>query len=180
MTDGAPHRDGWLVIIDAQAIFADPASPWGSPMWPTAMAGIAALASDFGPERTIATRFVADAGLGGSWTPYYRDWPFALVPDADPLYGLVPGIEELAGAVITEPTFGKWSPRLRAVTGEQPALTLAGVATDCCVLATALPAADAGATVRVAAKACAGSTTENHERALSAMDLFGPQIIIDR
>ena len=46
------------------------------------------------------------------------------------------------------------------------------------MIATAIPAADAGATVRVLADACAGSTPENHERALAAMALFAPQIVI--
>jgi nicotinamidase-related amidase len=46
------------------------------------------------------------------------------------------------------------------------------------VIATALPAADAGATVRVIESACAGSTPENHAQAIGAMALFGPQIVI--
>ena len=62
--------------------------------------------------------------------------------------------------------------------GPQPRLTLGGVSTDCCIIATALPAADAGATIRVPAAACAGSTLENHAAALQVMALFGPQIVI--
>ena len=54
------------------------------------------------------------------------------------------------------------------------------MSTDCCVIATALPAADAGASVRVIAAACAGSTAENGERALAALELFGPQITVVR
>jgi nicotinamidase-related amidase len=80
--------------------------------------------------------------------------------------------------VVTEPTFGKWGAALRAIVGAQPRIALAGVSTDCCVIATALPAADAGATVRVLAAACAGSSPDNHQRALDAMALFGPQITI--
>jgi hypothetical protein len=38
--------------------------------------------------------------------------------------------------------------------------------------------ADAGMTVEVAARACAGSSPENHEHALATMALFGPQISI--
>jgi nicotinamidase-related amidase len=80
--------------------------------------------------------------------------------------------------VVTAGTFGKWNADLRAIVGEQPMLTLAGVSTDCCVISTALPAADAGATVRVVAEACAGSTEENHTHALAVMALFGPQITV--
>lgn len=177
-TPATPDPEGWLVVIDPQAVFADPAtSPWGSPMWSSAVPRIAALAAAHGRARTIVTRFVADPSLGGSWVPYYEEWPFALVPDGDPLYAVVPELAEVAGQVVTAGTFGKW-PALHDLVGDEPLLTLTGVSTDCCVLSTALPAADAGATVRVVADACAGSTPENHERALAAMALYAPQVTI--
>jgi nicotinamidase-related amidase len=170
--------DGWLVVIDPQAVFADPGtSPWGSPMWADTVPTIAGLATAYGPDRTIVTRFVADPALGGSWGPYYEAWPFALVPDADPLYAVVPELVEAAGHVVTAGTFGKW-PALRGLVGDGAHLTLTGVSTDCCVLSTALPAADAGATVRVVASACAGSSADNHARALAAMALYAPQITL--
>ena len=117
-------------------------------MWAATVPRIAELAASFGPARTVVTRFVADPSLGGSWVPYYRDWPFALVPDSDPLYAVVPELADVAGHVVTAGTFGKW-PVLRDLVGTDAHLTLTGVSTDCCVLSTALPAADAGATVRV-------------------------------
>ena len=170
--------DGWLVVIDPQAVFADPAtSPWGSPMWRATAPRIAALAASFGPARTVVTRFVADPSLGGSWVPYYEEWPFALVPGDHPLYAMVPELRGAAAHVLTAGTFGKW-PVLRDLVGDDAHLTLTGVSTDCCVLSTALPAADTGATVQVVADACAGSTPENHERALAAMALYAPQITI--
>jgi nicotinamidase-related amidase len=171
--------DHWLVLIDPQEIFASPQrSAWGSSMFAAALPRMRALADDFGPERTVITRFVADPALGGSWAPYYRDWPFALVPDADPLYAVVPELAETTRHTVTEPTFGKWTEALREIVGAQPTITLAGVSTDCCVLSTALPAADAGASVRVVAEGCAGSSPQNHERALAAMALYAPQITV--
>ena len=80
-------------------------------------------------------------------------------------------------AALSAGTFGKW-PVLRDIVGDDAHVTLTGVSTDCCVLSTALPAADAGATVRVAAAGCAGSSLENHARALAAMALYGPQITL--
>ena len=97
-TTAPDPEDGWLVVIDPQVVFADPgASPWGSPMWAATVPRIAELAASFGPARTVVTRFVADPSLGGSWEPYYRDWPFALVPDSDPLYAVVPELADVAG-----------------------------------------------------------------------------------
>jgi nicotinamidase-related amidase len=173
-----PADDGWLVVVDPQSVFADPAtSPWGSAMWADTVPHIVALALAYGPARTVVTRFVADPSIGGSWRPYYDAWPFALVPGSDPLYAVVPELDGAAEHVVTAGTFGKW-PVLRDLVGDDAHLTLAGVSTDCCVLSTALPAADAGATVRVVASACAGSSPDNHARALAAMALYGPQITL--
>jgi nicotinamidase-related amidase len=57
-------------------------------------------------------------------------------------------------------------------------MVLVGVSTDCCVLSTALAAADAGVHVRVVADACAGLSEGDHRRALDAMALYGPLIEI--
>ncbi|MBD3783914.1 MAG: isochorismatase family protein [Micrococcales bacterium] len=173
-----PGPDERLVVVDPQVVFADPGtSPWGSPMFAGAVGRMRELADAFGPERTVVTRFVADPGLGGSWGPYYAEWPFALVPDDDPLYAVVPELAEVTQTVVTAGTFGKW-PVLRAVVGASGRVTVAGVATDCCVISTVLPMADAGVTVEVVGAACAGSTPENHERALAAMALFAPQVTV--
>jgi nicotinamidase-related amidase len=176
---GPVGEGDWLVVVDPQSIFADPAtSPWGSPMWAETVPRVVDLARAYGPERTVLTRFVARPDLGGSWASYYDDWPFALVPPDDDLYAVVPELAGSAAHTVTAGTFGKWNADLRAITGDQPSLTLAGVSTDCCVIATALPAADAGARVRVVGDACAGSTTADHEHALAVMVLFGPQITV--
>ena len=74
------------------------------------------------------------------------------------------------------PTFSKWGGAIRALIGPTPRLVLTGYATDCCVISTALAAADAGASVRVIADACAGSNDENHAEALHLMSLYDPQI----
>jgi nicotinamidase-related amidase len=178
VTSTQPVDGGWLVVVDPQAVFADPAtSPWGSAMWAETVPRIAALAAAYGPARTVVTRFVADPALGGSWARYYEDWPFAVVPGDDPLYAVVPELAGMADHVLTAGTFGKW-PLLRQVVGDDAHVTLTGVSTDCCVLSTALPAADAGATVRVVTSGCAGSTLENHARALAAMALYAPQITL--
>ena len=178
MSPTPPVDDGWLVVVDPQAVFSDPVtSPWGSAMWADTVPHIVALATAYGPARTVVTRFVADPSLGGSWGPYYDAWPFALVPGSHPLYAVVPELDGAAEHVVTAGTFGKW-PVLRDLVGDDAHVTLAGVSTDCCVLSTALPAADAGATVRVVASACAGSSPDNHARALAAMALYGPQITL--
>lgn len=168
--------DAWLVIVDPQRVFADPASPWGSPMFDNALPALRRLAERF-HGRTIVTRWVAPDHPFGSWVPYLEAWPFAKVPPTDALYDLVPPVAALDALVLTATTFGKWGV-VERVTGSAPHLVLAGVATDCCVLSTALAAADGGATVTLVADACAGSTPENHAAALQVMSLYAPQITI--
>ena len=53
---------------------------------------------------------------------------------------------------------------------------LAGVSTDCCVLSTALAAADAGTPVRVVGDACAGADDDSHAAALRILQLQSPLI----
>ncbi len=167
----------WLVGIDLQHVFGDPVSPWASAQYPRAVEGTRRLLPAFA-GRTVLTRFVAPAAPSGAWVPYYADWPFALVPDDDPLYALAPELGGLDVPVVTEPTFGKWGPALaRAVQGAE-ALVLTGVSTDCCVLSTALAAADAGVAVQVVTDACAGSSEPDHRRALEAMALYAPLVTL--
>jgi nicotinamidase-related amidase len=170
-------RDPWLVAVDLQVIFADPASAWRTPRFADAAAATTALLPAFA-DRVVCTRFVAPEQPSGAWVAYYQDWPFALVPPTDPLYDLVEPFAGLAGPVVSAPTFGKWGPALLDVVGPDAPLVLAGVSTDCCVLSTALAAADAGRAVSIVADACAGLTEVDHQRALDAMALYAPLIEI--
>jgi nicotinamidase-related amidase len=168
----APEPRGRLVVVDLQHVFGDVDSPWHVPRFEEVRPRIRRLVAAFG-QRVVWTRFVAPAQPAGAWTAYYEEFPFALQrPDAY-LYRLV----EDAGAhpVVTATTFGKWGPALAEAVGDGP-VTVAGVATDCCVISTVLSAADAGVPVRVVADACAGSSDEDHDRAVRIMGLYAPLV----
>ncbi|SDQ34463.1 isochorismatase family protein [Quadrisphaera sp. DSM 44207] len=177
---GRPLPDGaWLVLVDVQRVFADDASPWCTPGLRPLLPRLRDLAGAF-PGRTASTRFVAPARPQGAWVDYYAQWPFALQPPQAPLYDLLPGVVPDGTPVVTRTTFGKWDERedgLRPLTGGR-ALVLAGVSTDCCVLSTALAAADAGVAVHVVADACAAPVAADHERALAALDLYAPLVTL--
>lgn len=166
-----------LVVVDMQHVFADPASPWATPGYAEAAAGVRRLVPAFAGS-TVWTRFVAPAEPTGAWRAYYEQWPFALVPEADPLWTIDPSLGPGGDAIVSAPTFGKWGDALAAAVGTAEELVVAGVSTDCCVLSTALAAADAGRAVVVASDACAGLSEEDHERALAAMALYAPLIRI--
>jgi nicotinamidase-related amidase len=173
MTPAAPMTpEGWLVVIDLQHVFGDEDSPWTVPRFAEVRPRIRQLADAFG-DRVVWTRFVAPAEPVGAWKDYYAEFPFALQPPDARLYRLVedPGSRPFVDAT----TFGKWGPELAGIVGEGP-LTVTGVATDCCVISTVLPAADAGVAVRVVTDACAGSSDEDHERALRVMSLYAPLV----
>ncbi|MFJ3380960.1 cysteine hydrolase family protein [Curtobacterium sp. NPDC090217] len=198
MTPAPDTGDAWLVVIDMQRVFTGD-SQWAAPRYDDAAAGIQRLLPRFS-DRTVRTRFVAPEHPQGAWGDYYRDWPFALVPADDPLYDLTEPFAALDGPVVTETSFGKWGTGLshalgrhaapqaprraepargaQSVVGDQPHLVLTGVSTDCCVLSTALAAADAGARVTVVADACAGASDAHHERALVTMRLYAPLITV--
>lgn len=176
-TEPATDREPWLLVVDAQRIFADPASDWASPFWEGAWERIRELTAAVGPERTLLTRWLPTADRSTAWGDYFAAWPFADVPATDPLYALVDGAAELsAHPTIDEPSFGKWGPQLAGVVGHAPQLLVTGVSTDCCVITTVLAAADAGAHVTVVADACAASAAENATAALHTMSLFPPQV----
>lgn len=168
----------WLIVIDPQNIFAAPDSAWGSPFFADTMPSIAELAAAFG-ERVIVTRWMPTADRSTSWGDYFAAWPFADRPPSDPLFDLVPAAAGLSPhPTLDLPTFGKWGAEIEGIVGRGAHVVLAGVSTDCCVLSTALAAADAGAHVTVAADACAGSSAENHVAALHVMRLYPPQITL--
>jgi nicotinamidase-related amidase len=167
--------EGWLLVVDLQHVFGDEGSPWLAPRFEEIRPRIRELVEAFG-DRVVWTRFVAPDRPTGAWKEYYESFPFALQPPDAPLYALVddPG----SARVVDATTFGKWGPQLAALVGEGP-LTVTGVATDCCVISTVLPAADAGVPVRVVSDACAGSSDDDHDRALRVMSLYAPLVWVN-
>ncbi|TYP88057.1 cysteine hydrolase family protein [Blastococcus xanthinilyticus] len=170
--DGTAGTDGWLVVVDLQHVFGEEDSPWTAPRFEEVRPRIRRLVDAFG-DRVVWTRFVAPAEPVGAWQEYYEQYDFARQPPDAHCYQLV---EDPAGRpVVDAHTFGKWGPDLAEVVGQGP-LTVAGVATDCCVLSTVLPAADAGVRVRVVTDACAGAGDDEHERALQVMGGYAPLV----
>ena len=167
-----------LVVVDMQEVFAEPGGPWAAPRFAETLEPIERLVAAFAP-RVVFTRFVAPAEPRGAWVEYYETFPFALAPPDADLYRLVPRMAPHAAAgTLDTTTMSKWRPELAEAVGPGGEMVLAGVATESCVLATALAAADAGVHVRVAADACAGADDAAHEHALAVMRIWAPLIEI--
>ncbi|MCH4250256.1 MAG: cysteine hydrolase [Microbacteriaceae bacterium] len=165
----------WLLAIDMQRIFAEPDSPWATPEFDRAKAGLDRLIPKFS-GRVAFTRFLAPTNPSGAWVPYYRDWPFALDPAHLDQYDLVAEYADIPAPIIDRPGFGKWDAAAASLLGMPEHLVVGGVSTDCCVLSTVLAAIDAGVSVDVVSDASAGLSPADHQRALDAMGLYQPQV----
>jgi nicotinamidase-related amidase len=158
-----------------QRVFGEPGSDWLAPRFAQIVGPVAELAQALAPQ-VIFTRFVAPAKPAGAWQRYYEQWPFALQPPDARIYELVDDFAANAGPTLDATTFGKWEAGLRDRVGPGGRLVLAGVSTDCCVLSTALAAADDGVAVQVVSDACAGVSDEAHAQALDIMRLYAPLV----
>jgi len=165
----------WLAVIDMQRVFAEPDSAWFTPRFAEIVGPVRELVAALRPRVTL-TRFVAPEVPAGAWRRYYEQWPFALQPPGARIYQLAADFGAGPGPTLDATTFGKWGPELAASVGAGGRLVLAGVSTDCCVLSTAVAAADAGVAVQVVADACAGLSDESHAQALAILRLYGPLI----
>jgi nicotinamidase-related amidase len=168
---------GVLAVIDMQRVFAESDSPWATPRYAQAAVGVLRILPAF-RDRVVFTRFIAPSEPVGAWRPYYEQWPFALQPPQSRIWELTDEFAHEDAQLIDATTFGKWMPELARRVGSGGRLVLAGVSTDCCVLSTALAAADAGIHVTVVADACAGVDDVAHERALDVMRLYAPLITV--
>ena len=162
-----------LVVIDMQRVFADADSPWATPDFAAILPTVAGLVDRSG-EAVTCTRFIAPERPAGAWREYYAAWPFALQPPDAPLWDVVPELGS-TGPTVDATTFSKWGPALAERVGDAT-MVLCGVSTDCCVLSTAVAAADAGVPVRVVGDACAGVSAESHRATLDVLALYGPLV----
>jgi nicotinamidase-related amidase len=167
-----------LAVIDMQRVFAETDSPWCVPGFAGIVSPIERLVQAFG-DRVVFTRFIVPAVPEGSWVDYYREWGFILQPGAKDLLDLTSPWAGRDLPVIDKPTFSAFGAELREHLGRGETLVLCGVSTECCVLATALEAVDAGISVRLVTDACASVSQEAHEAALLvAQTGFAPMVTI--
>lgn len=155
----------WLLVIDMQPAFGRPDSPWYVPGYEACARNVARLVDAF-TDRVLFTRFVPQIDPKGSWRSYYDEHPFALEPQHHGLWALDRRWDDYPS--VASHRFAKWreaSPKLP----KDADLVLCGVATDCCVLGTAMEANDAGRCVRLVADACAAATSALHDAALTIL-----------
>lgn len=173
-TDSVHLKKRHLVVVDMQRAFRQKGQ-WNVPRYDEAAAAIAQLVGS-GLE-PILTRFVPDPAEEGAWSAYYDQWDTMRLAPSDAVWDIeLPGVE--VGATLDLPTFTKWGAELAAHIPVGDEMILTGVATDCCVLSTALGAIDAGRFVTVVSDACAGQDDNAHQKTLDLLDLLSPMITL--
>jgi nicotinamidase-related amidase len=172
-----PVSSPLLVVVDMQHVFRDPESPWATPGFDEIVQPIDRLVGAVG-DRVVFTRYRVPEHPEGSWVAYFELWTEVTKPERRRWMDFVEPWASRRPRILEKESFSKWGPELRDLAGESMTLVLCGVATDCCVIATALPAADAGMFVRIVADACRGATADAHERALALAEGFAPQITL--
>ena len=165
------------MIIDMQRIFGEPVSEWATPDYASAAAGIRRLLPHSSPYLRHTVPAARDSRpVSGS--PTTSSGPLLSTPRTRRCTSSAMSSHPLRRPLSTGRPSASGTPRPTERSDTLVEIVLAGVTTDCCVLSTALAAADAGVHVIVAADACAGVTETDHQRALDAMALYSPLIDI--
>ncbi|MDD7833862.1 cysteine hydrolase family protein [Paenarthrobacter sp. AB444] len=160
-----------LVVVDMQRAFRD-AGQWQVPRYGEIVPVINQLQENIGPT-TVFTRFVRDPQETGGWSAYYRRWDQMRFPPESGAWDITMDVPSTA-TVVDAPTFSKWGSELADLVPVGSEMVLTGVATDCCVLSTALGAVDAGRFVTVISDACAAVSDEAQEQSFALLRLLSP------
>ena len=149
----------YLLIVDMQRVFAE-TTPWHVPDFYTVQKTILDWYDVFDMDHVIFSAFVPDPHPKGAWRDYYDRYPFAQRESAKSLFELAEPYASLPGSRVTASTFSKW-PAIQDLTMDK--LYICGVSTGCCVLSTAMAAADAGVSVSIIRDGCAAVSKEMHD-----------------
>jgi len=159
-----------------QHCFRDTSSQWSVPRYDEIVPVIELLREAL-PVSAIFTKFVADPEEQGAWADYHDRWDKMRLPAEDRGWELTldPGTGDRS---ISKGTFSKWGSELAELIPLGAEMVLTGVATDCCILATALGAVDAGRYVTVVADACAAVSDEAQAQTLALLELLSPMCTV--
>ncbi len=162
-------RPGVLVVlVDLQAVIG-PGGAWEIPGVEPVIDAAARLA-EAAPGRVVASRHRPVPDQPGSLGPYAsRADPTALGLDAA---ALVPQVAAVPG--FDKHTFSAYRcPSIRSRVDDAEEVVVAGVETDCCVLATVLDLVEAGVPTTVVREAVLGPDEQAHAGALRTFERLG-------
>jgi nicotinamidase-related amidase len=167
-----------LVVVDMQEAFAGP-TPWRVPDLAAMAEPMRRLATAFGPDRTVLTRYLPPRALHGSWRPFFDRW--ATMRDRRlEVWDLVPEVRGL-GHVIDKTAYSAYTnrafaPLLRRLGARR--IVVCGAETDACVLTLVQDAVDRGMPVVVLTDLVTSADRACHEAALTIWRRMPEQVAL--
>jgi len=169
-----------LLLIDFQNVFNDPKLSWYCPKFNDALK-VALLCHQKLQCQTYITGFLPPNTKIPIWNDYFNCFPDISTDSNNVIYDLNFPADSY-GKIVWSPTFGKWDTIRKHIFNEPgdsiDTVYICGVATDCCVLATALAAVDDGMNVYIISDGCASGNDTQHLKGLDIMQGFSPNIKI--
>ena len=176
MSTSAGNRQRTLVAIDVQHYFRDETSQWSVPRYADIVPVIDTLRKSL-PDPAIFTKFVAGPRNTGPEAAIIQPWNQMRLPEDDLGWALT--MDTATGDhTFAKGTFSKWGHELADLIPPGAEMVLTGVATDCCILATALGAVDAGRYVTVVTDGCAAVSDEAQDQTLGLLELLSPMCTV--
>ena len=180
-----------FVFIDFQLVFQENTN-WCVPKFDLALETALFAWNKIKNQCTfsVATSYVPP-NITGIWKEYFDKFPDIPTDPSNKIYNLADNLDKQYITKARYSGFSKWNVLKECYTTcnlinqdknlpkeTYDILYLCGVATDCCVLSTALDAVDSGIKVYLISDACASGNDKNHERALNIMKGYSPNIEI--
>ena len=170
-----------LLLIDFQKIFNDKSHSWYCPGFEQALNTALSCYNKMNGNncKTYITGFLPPDTSVQVWKDYYTKYSDIPSSDDNSCYELDDKLKNLENVekVIWSQTFGKWDKISQYINKEVKEVYICGVATDCCVLSTALSAIDKNMKVYIIEDGCASNDT-SHNNALNIMKGYNPNIVI--
>ncbi len=169
-------HDEWLLVIDMQNAFASPQSPWYVPRFVEIAPGIQKLIPSYG-SRVIMSRYVPPVSATNNWQNYLAAFPAMNVPDGHAAWDISLDYPKNL-SIETRTGFSKWDEAISNRIGPDAPIAICGVATECCVLSTAISAIETGRRIRVFEDLCAGASDDLHHKTFDILRSLDPAIAI--
>jgi len=153
-----------LLVVDAQEVFLC-VNDWHIPSFSGIIENISALANFFGGSTLFSKHVPPSTSAKGTWNDFYKNWNY-IGSDAT-IWDIATPLKGLKGTEFAKATYSCFgSPEFLNLINDTSHLVIAGVETDCCVMATVLDAIDLGISITVVTDAITSPSKIAHDGAI--------------
>lgn len=153
-----------LLVVEAQEVFLR-VNDWHIPSFSGIIENISLLAKFFGGSTLFSKHVPPATTANGTWNDFYKNWNY-IGSDAT-VWDIATPLSGLQGTEFVKATYSCFgSPDFLNLISNTSHLVIAGVETDCCVMATVLDAIDLGISITVVTDAITSPSKIAHDGAL--------------